>query len=70
MPGWRPATVRGMRSSAGFVVGLVTSVAVLLAGLWMTLVASDPAYAPIGWLLLLLGLVFLGVNVALRRYTR
>jgi hypothetical protein len=59
-----------MRSTAGFLFGLLMSVAVLLAGLWMTLVAPDPAYAPIGWLLLLLGLVFLGVNVALRRYTR
>jgi hypothetical protein len=59
-----------MRSSASYLVGLVTSVAVTLAGLWLTLAAPDPEYAPIGRLLLVLGLVFLGVNVALRKYVR
>jgi hypothetical protein len=51
-------------------MGLLTSVAVTLSGLWLTLVAPDPEYAPFGWLLLVVGLCCIGANLALRKLMR
>jgi hypothetical protein len=59
-----------MRSTASYLVGLVTSIAVTLAGLWMTFLVPDPEYALIGWLLLVIGLCCIAANLALRKIMR
>jgi hypothetical protein len=48
-------------------VAIVVSVVVCLAGLWVVLDQAGREMADFGWLLLVCGLVFLVVNVVLRR---
>lgn len=59
-----------MRFTTSYLVGLVTSIAVTLVGLWMTFLVPDPEYALLGWLLLVVGLCCIGANLALRKITR
>jgi flagellar biosynthesis component FlhA len=48
-------------------VAIVVSVVVCLAGLWVVMDQAGTEMASFGWLLLVCGLVFLVVNLALRR---
>jgi hypothetical protein len=61
----------GMRwSGARFLLGLLTSLAVTVAGLWITTATPDAEFQSFGWLLVAVGLVCLAANLALRRYAR
>jgi hypothetical protein len=55
-------------SGARFLMGLLTSLAVTSAGLWITNATPDPEFQSFGWLLVAIGVVCLGANLALRRY--
>jgi hypothetical protein len=49
------------------VVGIIMSLALAAAGLWLALGRSGSEMASFGWLLVVLGLAFLAVNLYLRR---
>jgi hypothetical protein len=48
------------------VVAIVVSAGIVLAGLWLALGQGGPEIAVFGWLLVVVGLVALAVNLALR----
>ena len=47
-------------------VAVVVSAGIVLAGLWLALGRGGPEIAVFGWLLVVVGLVALAVNLALR----
>jgi hypothetical protein len=51
-------------------MGLLTSLAVTLAGLWIMTATPDPDFQSFGWLLVAVGLVCLAANLAMRKYVR
>ncbi len=57
-------------SGARFLMGLLTSLAVTLAGLWIMTATPDPDFQSFGWLLVAVGLVCLAANLAMRKYVR
>ena len=53
-----------------FLGAAVGSVLIAAAGLWLLLYQGDSEFGPFGWVFLVVGVLFMVVNVVLRNWTR
>jgi hypothetical protein len=53
-----------------FLGAAVGSVLITAAGLWLLLYQGDSEFGPFGWVFLVVGVLFMVVNVVLRNWTR
>lgn len=63
-------TVRHMLFGVSFLGAAVGSVMIAGAGLWLLLYQGDSEFGPFGWVFLVVGVLFMVVNVVLRNRTR